>query len=197
MRAEAAYYLTEDIAGDDPEVPNNSLEYLLGFDVDLGISSLNLNVQGTGSYILNSDAIDEAGPVANVSSALKTAAQSDATLAATLDASPYAVALPGSKRATELPVRSRRHLYQPRGVGGADRQLEQRPRPSRGFGCHGHRTAGRPRRALRGVRAPRRRPVSGVVGGLRRRCRPVYSVSTTPTTTCSCASSTVSDRLIR
>tara|TARA_B100000614_G_scaffold238240_1_gene236952 strand:+ start:1848 stop:3560 length:1713 start_codon:yes stop_codon:yes gene_type:complete len=91
VRAEAAYYLTEDIAGDDPEVPNNSLEYLLGFDVDLGISSLNLNVQGTGSYILNSDAIDEAGPVANVSSALKTAAQSDATLAAVLDASPYAV----------------------------------------------------------------------------------------------------------
>jgi len=74
LRAEGAYYLTEDIAGDDPEIPNNSLEYLAGFDVDMGVSSLNLNVQGTGSYILNSDTIDEAGAITGVSEAYATAA---------------------------------------------------------------------------------------------------------------------------
>ena len=90
LRAEGAYYLTEDIAGDDPEVPNNSLEYLAGFDVDLGISSLNLNVQGTGSYILNSAKIDEAGAITGVSADLEDAAESDQQLAAALDASPLA-----------------------------------------------------------------------------------------------------------
>jgi len=64
-RAEFAYYLTEDIEGDDPEMPNNSLNYLLGFDVDLPISSLNLNVQAIGTTILASNKIDDAGPIAN------------------------------------------------------------------------------------------------------------------------------------
>ena len=80
LRAEAAYYLTEDIDGDDPEVPNNSLEYLAGFDVDLGISSLNLNVQALGSTILNSDAIDDAGPIADVSAEYAAAAAGDPSL---------------------------------------------------------------------------------------------------------------------
>jgi hypothetical protein len=91
FRGEGAYYLTEDITGDDPEVPNNSLEYLLGFDVDLGISRLNLNVQGTGSVILESGKIDDAGPIAGVSAATRAAAASDADFAARLAASPYAV----------------------------------------------------------------------------------------------------------
>lgn len=64
-RAELAYYLTEDIEGDDPEVPNNSINYLAGFDVDLPLSSLNLNVQAIGAVILSSDKIDDAGQVAN------------------------------------------------------------------------------------------------------------------------------------
>jgi hypothetical protein len=83
LRAEGAYYLTEDIEGDDPEVSNNSLEYLAGFDVDLGISSLNLNVQGTGSYILNSDTIDEAGAITGVSAAYEAAADQSSQLPST------------------------------------------------------------------------------------------------------------------
>lgn len=57
LRGEAAYYLTDDIAGDDPEVKNNSLNWLAGFDVDLPLGELNLNVQTIGSYILGSDDI--------------------------------------------------------------------------------------------------------------------------------------------
>ncbi|MFP4408127.1 MAG: hypothetical protein ACLFPW_06360 [Spirochaetaceae bacterium] len=58
-RAEAAYYLTEDMEGDDPTVTNNSLQYLAGFDRDLPLSNLNVNIQGTGTYYLGSDEIEE------------------------------------------------------------------------------------------------------------------------------------------
>ncbi|ADK82810.1 hypothetical protein [Sediminispirochaeta smaragdinae] len=57
LRSEAAYYMTEDIAGDDPVVHNNSLNYLVGFDRDLPLHNINLNMQATGSYILNNDEI--------------------------------------------------------------------------------------------------------------------------------------------
>ena len=57
LRSEAAYYLTGDTAGDDPKTKNNSLNWLAGFDVDLPVSQLNLNVQTTGSYILGNDDI--------------------------------------------------------------------------------------------------------------------------------------------
>lgn len=69
-RAEFAYYLTEDIEGDDPEMPNNSLNYLLGFDVDLPISSLNLNVQAIGSATLAANKIDDAGPIVGANPAI-------------------------------------------------------------------------------------------------------------------------------
>jgi hypothetical protein len=52
LRGEAAYYLTDDVDGDDPKVKNNSLNWLAGFDVDLPVSQLNLNVQTIGSYVL-------------------------------------------------------------------------------------------------------------------------------------------------
>jgi hypothetical protein len=58
-RAEAAYYLTEDMEGDDPTVTNNSLQYLAGFDRDLPLSNLNVNIQGTGTYYLKSDEIED------------------------------------------------------------------------------------------------------------------------------------------
>lgn len=58
-RAEAAYYLTEDIEGDDPGVTNNSLQYLAGFDRDLPLSNLNVNVQGVGTYYLKSSEIKD------------------------------------------------------------------------------------------------------------------------------------------
>ncbi len=58
-RAEAAYYLTEDVDGDDPTVTNNSLQYLAGFDRDLPLSNLNINIQGTGTYYLGTEEIEE------------------------------------------------------------------------------------------------------------------------------------------
>lgn len=58
-RAEAAWILTKDIAGDDPTVPNNAVDYLVGFDYDLPVSSLNFNVQAVGRYLLSADVIDE------------------------------------------------------------------------------------------------------------------------------------------
>ena len=58
-RAEAAYYLTGDIEGDDPNVTNNSLHYLAGFDRDLPVSNLNVNLQGVGTYYLKSSEIED------------------------------------------------------------------------------------------------------------------------------------------
>lgn len=60
-RWEAAYNLTEDIAGDNPWVKNNSLAWVAGFDIDLPIHNLNLNVQETGTYTLKSDKIKDGG----------------------------------------------------------------------------------------------------------------------------------------
>lgn len=59
FRAEAAYNLTKDVAGDDPKVHNNSLAWVFGFDRDLPISELNINLQTQGKYILNHDEIDD------------------------------------------------------------------------------------------------------------------------------------------
>lgn len=60
LRAELAYNLTEDTAGDDPWVHNNSVSYLAGFDVGIPIHNLNLNVQGTGNFVLQKDKIADA-----------------------------------------------------------------------------------------------------------------------------------------
>lgn len=53
FRAEAAYNLTQDIAGDDASVHNNSVAWVFGFDRDLPISELNINIQNQGKYIIN------------------------------------------------------------------------------------------------------------------------------------------------
>lgn len=58
-RAELAYNLTEDVAGDNPWVKNNSIAWVGGFDMDLPIHNLNVNVQETGTYILNHDKIGD------------------------------------------------------------------------------------------------------------------------------------------
>lgn len=57
FRAEGAYNLTEDTAGDDPTIHNNSVAWVFGFDRDLPISELNINLQTQGKYILNHDEI--------------------------------------------------------------------------------------------------------------------------------------------
>lgn len=58
FRAEAAYNLTQDVAGDDPAVHNNSVAWVFGFDRDLPINELNINLQTQGKYILNHDEIN-------------------------------------------------------------------------------------------------------------------------------------------
>lgn len=59
FRAEAAYNLTKDVAGDDPKVHNNSFAWVFGFDRDLPVSELNFNLQTQGKYIINHDEIDD------------------------------------------------------------------------------------------------------------------------------------------
>ena len=59
LRGEAGYNLTNDMAGDDPWVHNNSIQWLFGFDFDLPISNLNINIQETGTYILGSSKIKD------------------------------------------------------------------------------------------------------------------------------------------
>lgn len=58
FRAEAAYNLTQDVAGNDPKIHNNSVAWVFGFDRDLPISELNINLQTQGKYILNYDEIN-------------------------------------------------------------------------------------------------------------------------------------------
>lgn len=60
LRGEVAYNLTDDVAGDDPWVHNNSIQWLGGFDFDIPISNININIQETGTFILNASKIDEA-----------------------------------------------------------------------------------------------------------------------------------------
>lgn len=59
VRGELAYNLTDDAAGDDPWVHNNSIGWLGGFDIDLPFWNANLNVQETGTCILNGGKCDE------------------------------------------------------------------------------------------------------------------------------------------
>ena len=59
LRGEGCYNLTDDVAGDDPWVHNNSIQWLGGFDIDLPFWDANLNVQETGTYILKNDKIED------------------------------------------------------------------------------------------------------------------------------------------
>ena len=58
-RWEAAYNMTEDFGGTNPWIKNHSVAWVAGFDIDLPIHNLNLNVQETGSYILQKDKIKD------------------------------------------------------------------------------------------------------------------------------------------
>ena len=57
VRAEGAYNMTDDFVGDKPWVHNNSIAWLFGFDIDIPVSNLNLNVQECGKHVLKSNAI--------------------------------------------------------------------------------------------------------------------------------------------
>lgn len=58
LRGEAAYYLTEDIDGDDSGIYNNSINYLFGFDYDLPLNNMVLITQYMGSYTLNNNKVE-------------------------------------------------------------------------------------------------------------------------------------------
>ena len=53
LRGEGAYYMTQDLAGDDPGVHNNSVNYVAGFDRDIPVHNVNVNIQVTGAYVMN------------------------------------------------------------------------------------------------------------------------------------------------
>ena len=57
IRSEAAYYLTADLSGDDPKIHNNRILYLFGFDRDLLVHNLSINIRGLGEIQLESDKI--------------------------------------------------------------------------------------------------------------------------------------------
>jgi len=59
VRGEFAYNLTDDTDGSDPWVHNNSIAWLGGFDIDLPFWNANINVQETGTLILNGDECDK------------------------------------------------------------------------------------------------------------------------------------------
>jgi hypothetical protein len=63
LRGEAAFYLTEDTAGDDSYVHNNSIGYLAGFDRDLPFNNINLNLQYTGDLVLKEGEIKQSDDV--------------------------------------------------------------------------------------------------------------------------------------
>lgn len=58
LKGEVGYNLTEDIKGDDSGINNNSLKYVLGFDINLPLNNINLLIQGVGTTILNSSEIE-------------------------------------------------------------------------------------------------------------------------------------------
>lgn len=63
LRGEGAYYLTKDTSGDDASVHNNSVQWVLGFDMDMPWTNMNLNVQTQGKYVMKNGKIkDSANP---------------------------------------------------------------------------------------------------------------------------------------
>ncbi len=60
LRNEFAYYLTDDLDGDDASVHNNSVNWVVGVDRDLPWGEMNINIQDLGSYILNYDNVSSA-----------------------------------------------------------------------------------------------------------------------------------------
>lgn len=61
-RWEFAYNMTEDYDGTDSAVHNNSIAWVGGFDIDIPVHNINVNIQETGTYILKNGEI-KAGDV--------------------------------------------------------------------------------------------------------------------------------------
>lgn len=62
-RWEFAYNLTRDFDGTNPYIKNNSIAWVGGFDMDLPIHNVNINIQETGKLILKNDEVDKLGAI--------------------------------------------------------------------------------------------------------------------------------------
>lgn len=60
-RFEVAYNLTDDVSGNDKTIHNNSISWVPGFDMDLPVHNVNVNVQEIGTYILHGSSIEDNG----------------------------------------------------------------------------------------------------------------------------------------
>ena len=63
LRGELAYYMTDDFDGNDYAVHNPNLRFVAGFDRDVPINNMNINLQFTGKYTLMKDGIKAANDV--------------------------------------------------------------------------------------------------------------------------------------
>jgi len=59
LKSECAYYMTYDFKGTDPAVHNNSIQWVLGFDVDIPLNNLNVNIQNLGAWTLRFKQVKE------------------------------------------------------------------------------------------------------------------------------------------
>lgn len=62
LKGELSYNLTDDTEGDDSAINNNSLKYILGFDINLLINNVNFLIQGVGVTVLGSDKLTSMDP---------------------------------------------------------------------------------------------------------------------------------------
>lgn len=59
LKSEFAYYMTGDFKGTDPAVHNNSIEWVMGFDVDIPLNNINVNIQNLGAWTLGFKKVKE------------------------------------------------------------------------------------------------------------------------------------------
>lgn len=57
-RFELAYNMTNDFDGTDPKVHNHSLAWVAGFDRDIPLHNININIQTQGKVVFNNDKIE-------------------------------------------------------------------------------------------------------------------------------------------
>lgn len=62
IKGEISYSYTDDFKGDNGAIKNNTLNYILGFDINLPLNNLNLLLQGVGSTLINSGEITALDP---------------------------------------------------------------------------------------------------------------------------------------
>lgn len=63
LKGEFAYNMTYDFDGDETDVHNNNIKWVGGFDRDIPLNNLNINIQEMGSYVLNNDEITSASDI--------------------------------------------------------------------------------------------------------------------------------------